>query len=275
MFCTSCRGALIVGISLVTVAGASRLRAQAVLRGILYDDASGARLRGTVMLVDPASDAAVVHTATDTLGQFSIQFRGGRFQIAAVHPGYTSVLSAPLSFRNGERMTIRIPIAAGGDPTHQIGVLEHVRPDDARIQQQDDLSMNGFRTRRAVGAGLHYDHAQLMRSERETLGSFLQTVPGLQVGDPRSANSVFASRHQSSMSRSAKYGGSSCRMAWFLDGHRLDVPGRSDPMTDALGSMLLEHVDGVEVYRGLSELPPEFAEPDVRCGAVAIWTKVG
>ena len=49
------RGALFVGISLVTAAGAPRLYGQAVLRGILSDDATGTRLRGTVMLVDPAT----------------------------------------------------------------------------------------------------------------------------------------------------------------------------------------------------------------------------
>ena len=65
------RGAFIVGISLVSAAGASRLSAQAVLRGVLYDDATGERLRGTVMLVDPATDAPLIHMATDTLGQFT------------------------------------------------------------------------------------------------------------------------------------------------------------------------------------------------------------
>ena len=91
------RGAFLVGISLVTAAGASRLSAQAVLRGVLYDDATGERLRGTVMLVDPATDAPVIHTTTDSLGQFTMQFRGGTFQVAAIHPGYSSVLSAPMS----------------------------------------------------------------------------------------------------------------------------------------------------------------------------------
>lgn len=133
------RGAVFVAIAVVSSAGASQLFGQAVLRGVLYDDATGERLRGTVMLVDPATDAPVIHTTTDTLGQFTLQFRGGTFQLAAIHPGYTSVLSAPLSFQNGERMTVRIPIAAEGDPSHAIGVMEHVRPGD------DKQAKRGFR----------------------------------------------------------------------------------------------------------------------------------
>jgi hypothetical protein len=268
------RGALIVGISLVTAAGASRLAAQAVLRGILYDDANGTRLRGTVMLVDPASDAPVIHTTTDTLGQFTMQFRGGTFQVAAVRAGYKSVLSAPMALQNGERLTIRIPIAVDGDPTHSIGVLEHVRPTAAAKGDARQVAMDGFNTRRNVGTGLHYDHAQLIRSPERTLGGFLQTVPGLRIADPNSANSTTVLRSQS-MQPAGSRSGPSCQVAWFLDGHRMDIPGHPDSMTDALGSIALENIDGLEVFRGVSEIPSEFAAPDVRCGAIAVWTRIG
>lgn len=272
------RGAFLVGISLVTAAGASRLSAQAVLRGVLYDDATGERLRGTVMLVDPATDAPVIHTSTDSLGQFTMQFRGGTFQVAAIHPGYSSVLSAPLAFQNGERLTVRIPIAADGDPTHSIGVLEHVRPGDEKKSAKRDgraVSLDGFETRRSIGTGLHYDHTQLMNSQHRTLGDFLQSVPGFRVGDPSSANSMTVARSQALTVANSLSGASACRLAWFVDGHRMDIPGRSDSMTDALGSLSLESIAGVEVFRGLSEIPAEFADPDIRCGAVAIWTRVG
>jgi len=51
----------------------STTTAQAVIRGTLYDDVTGLPLQGTVMLVDPNTDAAVVHTPT---------------WIAAVHAGH-------------------------------------------------------------------------------------------------------------------------------------------------------------------------------------------
>src|SRR3954471_3991216 len=87
------------------------VHAQAVIRGTLYNDATGTPVRGTVMLVDPATDAAVVHTVTDSLGQFALQTSRGTFQLAAVHPGFTAVLSAPIALNNGERLTLRVPIA--------------------------------------------------------------------------------------------------------------------------------------------------------------------
>src|SRR3954452_5305 len=77
------------------------LSAQAVIRGVLYDDGNGSPVRGTVMLVDPATDAAVVHVVTDSAGQFTLQVHRGSYQIAAVRPGYNSVLSAPVPLQDG------------------------------------------------------------------------------------------------------------------------------------------------------------------------------
>ena len=39
--------------------------------------------------------------------------------------------------------------------------------------------------------------------------------------------------------------------------------------------MQIETIEAVEVFRGVSEMPPEFSAPDIRCGAVAIWTRRG
>lgn len=268
------RGAIIVGISLVSAAGAPRLSGQVVLRGILYDDANGTRLRGTVMLVDPATDAPVIHTTTDTLGQFTMRFSGGTFQVAAIHPGYTSILSAPMSFQSGERLTIRIPIAADGDPTHQIGVLEHIRPGEGKREVKKVSVLDDYNRRKAIGMGLHYEQPQLARSPARTIGAFLQTVPGVRVTDPSSVYSMSLSRAQGTQA-AALMSGAGCRLAWFIDGHRIDIPGRNDALTEGLGSISLDDIAALEIFRGLSEIPSEFAAPDVRCGAVAVWTRVG
>lgn len=259
---------------LSVVAIPTTLAAQAVVRGYLYDDATGTPLRGTVMLVDPRTDAPVVHTATDSLGQFNLQTGGGLYQIAAVREGYKSMLSAPVSFQNGERLTIRIPIAQSGDPQHQIGVMEHVRPDNAKVNQARGYDpMSAFEARRASSTGLHYTRSQLEKANVNTLGEFLQSVPGFSVLDPTSTASM-------RMARTANYTmglrgpmGSGCHVGWFIDGHRIDLPNQRDPLTDGLGQIQLDAIEGVEVFRGLSEMPPEFAAPDLRCGAVAIWSR--
>ncbi len=250
-------------------------RAQGIVRGVLYDDASGTPLRGTVMLIDPKSDAAVAYTPTDSVGAFFLQAREGVYQISAVRPGYKSVLSAPVPLQAGERLTIRVPIAEQGDPAHRIAVTEHVRPSASMSQVRDPNVVSGFAGRRATGMGLHYDREQLVRHGDQTLGEFLQAVPGLRVQDPSGMSSVQMSRN--AYTPSVQYQGSlvACHVGWFLDGQRVDLPGRSDPLTDGLGTLRIDAIEAVEVFRGISEMPAEFAAPDLRCGAIAVWMKKG
>ena len=256
-----------------TVFSVSSAGAQAVVRGTLYDDATGRPIAGTVMLVDPATDAAVVHVATDSAGQFALQARASTYQLAAIHPGYKSVTSAPIHFQDGERLTVRIPIAEAGDPQNKIGVLEHVRPQAQPKAAETARAVNdGVGARKAAGLGLQYNHDDFDRTNYQTLGQFLQSVPGLRVADPRSASTMSMSRTSPAMVQSALASRPECHVGWFVDGHRMDLPGRTDPMTDGLASMSLDEVQAVEVFRGLSETPAQFADPDLRCGVVAVWT---
>lgn len=256
-----------------TVLAVSSAGAQAVVRGYLYDDATGRPIAGTVMLVDPSTDAAVAHAATDSAGQFILQARASTYQLSAVHPGYKSVTSAPIRFLDGERLTVRIPISETGDPQNKIGVTEHVRP-QAKVAENTRLDSDGVAGRKAAGVGHQYNHDDFDRTNFQTLGQFLQSVPGLRVADPRSASTMSMSRSGSTMVNSLLSPRSAeCHVGWFVDGHRMDMPGRTDPLTDGLASLTLDAVEAVEVFRGLSETPAQFADPDLRCGVVAVWMR--
>ena len=249
--------------------------AQAVVRGYLYDDATGRPIAGTVMLVDPGSDSPVVHAATDSSGQFQLQARASTYQLAAVHPGYKSVLSAPIRFQDGERLTVRIPIAETSDPQNKIGVLEHIRPTaSAKAAETSRANADGgFSSRKAAGIGLQYTHDDFDKTNFQSLGQFLQSVPGLRVGDPRSASSMAMTRSGATLTNSGLARSPECHVGWYVDGHRMDLPGRTDPLTDGIASYSLDAVEAVEVFRGLSETPAQFADPDLRCGVVAVWTR--
>ena len=237
-------------------------RAQSVVRGVLYDDASGTPVRGTVMLIDPRSDAAVAYSPTDSVGAFTLQVREGIYQISAVRPGYKSVLSAPIPLQNGERMTIRVPIAENGDPQHRIGVTEHVRPSTSALQARDANVSSGFESRRASGTGLHFDHDQLARRGQETLGQFLMAVPGLTVSDPSAMSSVQMTR--SAYASQVAFGGAMvpCHVGWFLDGQRVDLPGQSGDPYDGRARFPEDRRD-----RGGRGVPGRFRDAGAVCGA--------
>ena len=254
--------------------------AQIIVRGVLYDDETGAPVRGTVMLVDPTKDAPVVYSPTDSLGQFSLQAASGVYQIAAIRPGYTSVLSVPVPFEAGEQLTIRIPIAVSGDPQHRIGVVERLKGGQNATRAVDanrraSTATEGFQNRRMLGTGMQFDRARLEKANVSTLGEFLQGVPGMSVLNPTAASSMQMTRSASASTSSTGNNAAGCHVGWFLDGHRMDLAGQIDPATDALGGMSIGAIEAVEVFRGVAEMPPEFSAPDLRCGAVAIWTRRG
>jgi hypothetical protein len=267
------RAAATAGVVLAATVFSAAASAQALVRGVLYDDATGRPVRGTVMLVDPASNGAVVHTVSDSLGQFALKTSGGRYQIAAVRAGYTGMLSAPVQLQSGESMTIRIPIAQGGDPSHHIAVLEHIRPDRATAERPGLGENEAFARHKLLGTGRQFDRAALASSNATSLGEFLENVAGVSVGDPNSTQSMRMTRSSGIYgSQATAAQGLTCRIGWFVDGRRMDRVS-PDAITDGLGSTPLNVLEGVEVFRGISELPPEFAEPDLRCGAVALWTR--
>jgi hypothetical protein len=273
------RAAASVGVALGALSIPLMANAQIIVRGVLYDDETGAPVRGTVMLVDPTKDQPVAYNPTDSIGQFSLQAASGTYQIAAIRPGYTSVLSVPVPFENGEQLTIRIPIAQSGDPQHRIGVLERLKGGQnvtRALEGNRRASVDeAYQRRRAAGTGLQYDRTHLEKSNVTTLGEFLQRVPGLNVQNPSSTASMQMSRGSSASMVNANGTMAACHVGWFVDGHRMDIAGRFDAATDALGSMSLDGIEAVEIFRGISEMPAEFATPDLGCGAVAIWTRRG
>ncbi len=266
------QSAIVVLAAFVVPASVS---AQAVVRGFVYDDSTGNRIAGAaVMLVDARTDAPVVNTKTDSLGQFTLKTRQGLFQIAAIREGYNSVLSAPVTLAEGEQLVIRFPIAVGADPRNKIGVLEHVKPNaaPARAALDESPQLAAIERRRVVGTGLQYTRGQLDESQAMTVGELLRRVPGVSVTDGNATETVQIRRGGSAPFGSRTPRSLVCHVGWFLDGVRMDRPGIA-AMTEGLSSIRLEELDAVEVFRGVAEMPPEFATPDLRCGAIALWTR--
>jgi hypothetical protein len=58
-----------------------------------------------------------------------------------------------------------------------------------------------------------------------------------------------------------------CSPAYFVDGIPADKA--------VLYLMTPMDVEGIEVYSGPAETPPEMEGARARCGAIAIWTRVG
>lgn len=123
--------------------------------------------------------------------------------------------------------------------------------------RRDWLADRGFFHRKSRGFGHFITPEQLDERSTHRLSEVLRTVPGVRVrcrGYPCD-----------SYVRMAQSDARACRVEYYMDGDPMSHPVFPDDIA-------LADVAAVEVYRSVSETPPEFYG---RCGSVVIWTKRG
>jgi hypothetical protein len=64
-----------------------------------------------------------------------------------------------------------------------------------------------------------------------------------------------------------------CPVQVYLDGV---LASRNDTEPVPLDELATPAVlEGIEIFRGISSVPPEFLTPEARCGVIALWTRRG
>jgi hypothetical protein len=207
------------------------------ITGIVRATEQGPVLEGArVSLLGTTYSATTTHR-----GEFSFKnLPAGKYVIQASAIGY-STLSSEIEVKERETLEIRFEAPPEG-----------VRLPELRVVEKPNLPPE-FVRRSESGGGRYFSRAEIERRNANSLGDLLRTVAGLRVTCTRVPCRV-------QLMRSTR----NCPMAYWLDG----TP------TDAF-NVLLQHpreLDGVEIYSGVSETPPELYVPNT-CGALAVWTR--
>jgi hypothetical protein len=177
---------------------------------------------------------------TSSRGEFSfIGLVPGKYVIQASAIGY-GTLSSEIVVKAKETLEVEFEAEAEG-----------VRLPELTVAEKPNLPPE-FVRRSEGGGGRYFNREAIERRNAASLGDLLRTVPGLRVNC-----SSFPCRVQLIRQRN-------CPMAYWLDGAPVDP-----------GTVLLQpprDLDGVEIYSGLAETPPELFQPNT-CGALAVWTR--
>jgi hypothetical protein len=260
-------GALALG---VLFAGAGEARGQAnpadgTVRGQVLDAATGSPVvAATVDVLDQVGRIRSRAT-TDEQGAFlHTRLHPGEFRIRVRHVGYEEVTSPRWWIETGEVLTVVLRVDAQAVLLAPLEVI-------ARSRVVSPV-LAGFheRMRRGLG-GVYFGRADIEARNPMRITDLLAEVPGLRLqgsssfGDPRRDEVV-------TFSRALPGAGGPCPVQVFLDGVPANRRGTEVPL-DALASPGI--LEGIEVYRGLSGVPPEFLSPEARCGVVALWTRRG
>jgi hypothetical protein len=146
--------------------------------------------------------------------------------------------------------------------------------DSVKIFGRRDLSRTAeFYDRRATGIGAFITRDDIERRTAARLSDLLATIPGVRVsrsdalGQAEVQMGRTALRPPVSSRRSERSLGGDCRVNYYLDGVWLS------PGTFYIDDLSPSVIEGIEIYRGASEIPAPFRQRETACGLIVIWTR--
>jgi hypothetical protein len=183
------------------------------------------------------------NATTSTRGEFAFRdLAPGKYTIQASAIGFAK-LSAELEVKANETLEVEFQAQ-----------LESVRLADLVVKEGPRLPPE-FVRRSQEGGGRYMSRAEIERRPgAANVSDLLRTFPGVRVNCRRSPCTFTFTRATRN-----------CPPAFFLDGVETE--------SMALALQPAREVDGIEVYSGLAELPPELRGRSGTCGAFVVWTR--
>lgn len=182
----------------------------------------------------------------------------GRFRLDSLAPGRHDVRVHYLGYTTNRR---RVELRAGHATRAELWLERTVLAvEDLRVEVEARRvdPMAGFKRRREDGFGVFLDRGDIEERNPASTSDLFRTLPGVSVEPSRLGVSEVTVR---------RFGGR-CRPSIYVDGVPTSGSMRVDYLTP--GSII-----GIEVYRGASEVPPQFNRPTRQgCGTIVIWTRI-
>lgn len=192
--------------------------------------------------------------------RWTVTNQDGAFQLAGLIPGAQTI-----EFRHPNRAPIVYPITLEADKMTELAVSVDTRTvalPEVVIegkQREPTAKMSEFFSRKAAGHGGYFvTRKEIEERQPRVLSDMLRRVPGLRV------DCDFGSCRVTSFTETRRIMGA-CPIQYFLDG---------TPFLGDIDEMTPDQVEGVEVYRGSSSIPPQFNTGTSMCGVIAIWSRV-
>jgi hypothetical protein len=179
---------------------------------------------------------------TNSRGEFA--FHGitpGKYVIQASAIGFTT-LTSPIDVKPLETLDVHFETEAST-----------FRLPDLAVEEAPNLPPE-FLRRKQEGRGRYFSREDIEKRNPNTVGDLLRTVPGMRLD----------CRGPICRAVLARASTRNCQPSYWMDG----IP--TDPSVVWLQPP--RDLDGVEVYSGPSETPPEL-ERNSSCGAIVLWTR--
>ena len=181
---------------------------------------------------------------SDRTGAFDFTgIAAGRYTIQAAAIGFGAMNSA-IVVVEGETLELEFQ----ADP-------EAVKLPELTVEEQANNGPADWLRRKVDGRGRYITRKHLEERQVATLPDALRLVPGVRI--ECRGNQICTAR----MARSPQ----GCFPGYFMDGIPTDQA--------VLWMTPVQEIEGIEVYSGPAETPPELEGIHARCGVIALWTR--
>ncbi len=233
------------------LAAAAPLQAQ-LLRGRVRDARTGRALDKAVVVALAADSSEAGRDTTRTDGSFRLPLpAGGVYRLRAGSEDHVPSTSDTLTVAPGDTLRLLLRLSASGVETEKmVAVVE-------RNGRSEILEDAGFYDRQKMGPGLFYTRADFAERKAESVSAFLRTVPGMRAVERGPGRTAVVSGR----------GGVVCLPRIFVDGTSVataDIDVVATP----------RDLEGMEVYRGSSEVPVQYGGMRTPCGAIVMWLRL-
>jgi hypothetical protein len=242
------------------------------IRGIVIDENARTPIRSASITAFWDEGDSIGSITTDSAGAFFVRVpHAGDVFLRVASVGYRPVVTEPIDVGAADIVTVEIAIAASPF------ALQPMRVEAQRGPLVTGTMLDGYHERRywlgeQLGLGTFITRDALDNRNALNVSDVLRTVPSLRLVRNTKTGGWNVQIGVPSLSL-----GHGCRLAKVLvDGVWANRWGDRNEEDNDIDLMAVpDLIEGIEVYRGGSQMPAEFGGPTSRCGVVAIWTRRG
>lgn len=241
---------------LLLAVGASPVAAQGIV-GRVADEATGRGVENVEVILMDAEGTPGFRTLTDRYGLFRLRVpRPGTYGLRAERIGYVQTEAEEVEVLADEVVHVEIRLGQRAVPLEPLIVTGRMKRYYGPLADYQERAKRVLRT----GVG-HVITREAIEDRRPgTVTDVLRMLPRIRIGVS-----------QDNPHRQTVYmisSGRPCRPQVYVDGVQMHATGGTVDMVEA------QDLEGVEVYRGFAEMPPEYMD-ESGCGVVLLWTRRG
>jgi hypothetical protein len=253
----------------VTGGQAAGAMVESSVRGNVVDASSGRGIPAAFVEFVDQGGLVRASATTGEDGAFLLpRVPRGEFRLRVSSLGYARTTTAASRVEAGEALTLVVRVSPSALALAPLEVTATVRATSPVLESFYARAERGF-------GGVFLTRADIERAgPSRSVSDLVAGLTGVHLdgaATPGLPRGVFLSEGQSGGS------GRTCPVQVFLDGVPVDRRGglsgsvHRGVQLDRL--VTPAEVEGIEIYRSLSEIPPEFLTTDARCGVIAVWRR--